>query len=517
MKAIILARVSTEEQKEAGNSLPSQSFRLQKYCSERNLQILQEFNFDESAYKNRRAEFSKIVKLLSGSKEPIALCCDKIDRLIRNFTKDLATLEELRKDGKLELHFPSDNIVLHKDSPATDLFRFTIGVSLAKYYSDSIRDNVKRAFEQKLRKGEWIGPPRIGYIRSENHAGKPNHIPDPQKAHVIARMFELYATGNNSFKTIKHEMDDLGLVGKSGKPLSVSMVAHILQDPFYYGIMVSRGVEHPHHYQPLITRELFMACQAVRQGWNKKPTKYASKPYIFRGLLRCARCGCTMTPETKKGKYIFYSCTNAKGICRRIYVQEGELLKPILEVLSSIRLPEDKIVALVQGLKAANRAKADFHKKEIDRLEHEYGVLQNRIDGLPGLFLDGLIEKRAYDRNLKDWKDRQYECSSQIQDYTRADEGYHITVSAVLNLARRAAEIFESSEVPEKRQLLNYLLQNPRVDGKKLLFELKTPFDTIASVKDQPIGLPLLVAFRTLNWVKIRAILEEATFTLKYP
>jgi len=32
MKAIILARVSTEEQKEAGNSLPAQIERLKNYC-----------------------------------------------------------------------------------------------------------------------------------------------------------------------------------------------------------------------------------------------------------------------------------------------------------------------------------------------------------------------------------------------------------------------------------------------------------------------------------------------------
>ena len=32
MKAIIIARVSTEEQKEAGNSLPAQITRLKSYC-----------------------------------------------------------------------------------------------------------------------------------------------------------------------------------------------------------------------------------------------------------------------------------------------------------------------------------------------------------------------------------------------------------------------------------------------------------------------------------------------------
>lgn len=39
MKAIILARVSTEEQKEAGNSLPAQIERLKQYCNRKDYEI----------------------------------------------------------------------------------------------------------------------------------------------------------------------------------------------------------------------------------------------------------------------------------------------------------------------------------------------------------------------------------------------------------------------------------------------------------------------------------------------
>ncbi len=39
MKAIILARVSTEEQREAGNSLPAQITRMQNYCQREDLEI----------------------------------------------------------------------------------------------------------------------------------------------------------------------------------------------------------------------------------------------------------------------------------------------------------------------------------------------------------------------------------------------------------------------------------------------------------------------------------------------
>jgi len=52
----------------------------------------------------------------------------------------------------------------------------------------------------------------------------------------------------------------------------------------------------------------------------------------------------------------------------------------------------------------------------------------------------------------------------------------------VLNLAKKAYGIFQSSEVSEKRQLLNFLLQNLELNGRKLVFELNTPFDTVLQV-----------------------------------
>lgn len=39
MKSIILARVSTEDQKEAGNSLPAQIKRLGDYCTRKDFEV----------------------------------------------------------------------------------------------------------------------------------------------------------------------------------------------------------------------------------------------------------------------------------------------------------------------------------------------------------------------------------------------------------------------------------------------------------------------------------------------
>lgn len=90
---------------------------------------------------------------------------------------------------------------------------------------------------------------------------------------------------------------------------------------------------------------------------------------------------------------------------------------------------------------------------------------------------------------MQELKDRQYRLNVELEEYTKADHQYHIHVGTVLDLSRRVGEIFESSEIEEKRAILNFLLQNPTVDGKKLEFTLKKPFDTVLELAHHPTRL----------------------------
>lgn len=93
MKAILIARVSTEEQKEAGNSLPAQVERLKKYCQNKDFEVLRICSFDESAYTEQRNEFDRIIDFILAQKDRLIVCCDKVDRLSRNvFDKRISVL-----------------------------------------------------------------------------------------------------------------------------------------------------------------------------------------------------------------------------------------------------------------------------------------------------------------------------------------------------------------------------------------------------------------------------------------
>jgi len=491
MKAIILCRVSTEEQKEAGNSLPAQKHRLLEYCKRMDFKVIKTFSFDESAYKVKRDEFDKAIEQIEASNEKLVICFDKVDRFTRNvFDKRVSQLYEMAMKDQVELHFVSDNLVINSNISASEKFHFGINLNLAKYYSDAVSDNVRRANEQMVRNGQWPGKAPLGYINIPDDNDGKNIIQDINTSQLIRKLFKLYGTGNESIKTLTAKMNKLGLKGYKGKAITTSIVHHILNNPFYYGEMKYKGILYPHRYDPLISRDLFQRCQQIIKSYNKKNFKIQAKPFIFRGLIKCKNCGCAVTPEIKKGKYIYYSCTNAKGTCKRAYVTEATLLQPVYEALKAIRMPDDRIKELTEALKKTAKNENAYHMKQMASLQAAYEKYENRLSNLLDEKVDGSITSEMYDKKVNEYKEEQGRILDQMQTHSNADHRFYLTANKVFNLAKRAAEIFESSEVQEKRALLNFLLQNCTLNGQKLAFDLREPFNLIVETKHHPIGLP---------------------------
>jgi DNA invertase Pin-like site-specific DNA recombinase len=231
MKAIIVARVSTEEQREAGNSLPAQLARMNDYCQRNNYEIIETFSFDESAYKTKRDEFDKIIGYINSSKDKVAVCFDKVDRLSRNiFDKRVSLLYERAVNNQIELHFVSDNQIINDKMNAGDKCAFGLILGLSKYYWYSLSDNVKRVLENKRRNGEWTGAVRLGYLNVALDVEKrlrKDIIIDPERGHLVAKMFELYATGNHSLETIRIEITKLVKSGAKEIARPVSYTKHL--------------------------------------------------------------------------------------------------------------------------------------------------------------------------------------------------------------------------------------------------------------------------------------------------
>lgn len=57
--------------------------------------------------------------------------------------------------------------------------------------------------------------------------------------------------------------------------------------------------------------------------------------------------------------------------------------------------------------------------------------------------------------------------------------------AALLDLAARASELFERSKADQKRQLIAFALSKLTLQGKKLHFTLKKPFDAIVRAHER--------------------------------
>lgn len=100
-----------------------------------------------------------------------------------------------------------------------------------------------------------------------------------------------------------------------------------------------------------------------------------------------------------------------------------------------------------------------------------------------------------YDKFYQSFREKLAGIDTRLGMLQDAEDNYYITAKYLLDLTKKVYELFISSEVEERRQLLKFILQNPKVDGKKVQFQLQKPFDTLLNFNNHQLGLRLIDIF----------------------
>ena len=101
--------------------------------------------------------------------------------------------------------------------------------------------------------------------------------------------------------------------------------------------------------------------------------------------------------------------------------------------------------------------------------------------------LKGRITDKEYDKFYQDFKAQLDSVNHIMAQLEEANDNYEILVKHLLILTNQAFELFVCSEVDEKRQLIKLLLQNLRLDGKNMLYDVLKPFDLLAKCGDRQV------------------------------
>ena len=478
MKAVILTRVSTKEQ-EDGHSLAAQNTRLIEYAKRKELTVIKTYQIIESSTKGKRKEFMEMINFCKAQKEKIAIVADAVDRVQRGF-KESVLLDDLIRREKIELHFYREGMIIGSGASSSDIMRWDFSVMGAKSYVLQLSENVRRSLDYKIRNGEKAGIAPLGYENFKDANGKNSIRPKEPDATKVKRLFETYALGAISLRELARMADMQGLKSIYGKKINATSIQYMIDNPFYYGEMRVKDKLIRHVYKPLISRETWEQCQIQRGNAAATPFRYSSLPFLYRGLITCVNSGKTCPSEIKKKQFTYVVCYKKDG--SRLYVPESEVDNQICYILNRIKLPEGYIDALQDALKNSKAAEIEYRNHETGRLKAEQTKLQDRLDRLFEMRLDGEINKSTFETKQNELKRRFDEISVKLKAHRQADDGFNETLIGLHEIANKAGEVFAGGySLERKRSLLKFVFERLEMNEGRIGYKLNKPFDMIES------------------------------------
>ena len=273
---------------------------------------------------------------------------------------------------------------------------------------------------------------------------------DEERAPIIRRMFDSYATGDYSGADIRRMAEEWGLVGVRGKPLSMSRVHAILANTFYIGIFRFSGEVYEGKHPHLITRELFKRVQDVRERRcrRRRPKKH---PFPLRGLIRCHECGCMVTATKKKG-HSYYHCGHRRGPCPTKTIREEALAELLRESIRRVSIPADwadKMLAEVRTWKRDEDARqADIvagQKAELDQM-------QERLDRLLDAYIEGILDKDEFAARKEQYVNRKAELADSVAKFESGGASRLEPLISFITDSRQARYDAESESLTDLRK-----------------------------------------------------------------
>ncbi len=448
-------RVSTVKQGE-GVSLEAQKDAIIAFASRNNITIIKWWEEKETAAKKGRPLFNKMVSDLRRGKAQ-GLVIHKIDRSARNFS-DWAKIGEMA-DAGIDIHFATESLDFRSRGG-----RLTADIQavIAADYVRNLREECIKGMNGRLKQGLYPFKAPIGYL--DNGGGQPK-TPDPERAQHIQDAFELYGSNQYSQLALQGVMERRGLRTKEGRPLSLTGLENMLNNPFYCGIIKIKrsGAVFPGVHEPLISVSLFERVQAIKAG--KAVKKITKHNHTYRRLFRCALCDGAMIPERQKGR-VYYRCQGRA--CPTKTVREDAMEAAILRCLNTMHLTDQQIERLTDKVtKWLSNPDADAKRKAIPI---QLSAIAEKQERLTDALIDKLIDRDTYNSRREALLREQMRLKEEAQkmDCQRSNPQQ---VREFLELIKNLAYTYLFAAPAEKYRIVEIATSNRKVELKNICLE----------------------------------------------
>ena len=484
-KAVMYVRVSSKEQNDSGFSPEAQRLCLYDFARRNSFDVAREFEEAETAKDSRRKEFAAMLEYVK-TKDIKHILVEKTDRLHRNFT-DYVAIEELTEKFGVTVWLVKEGGSIGKDSRASDKLMHGLKTVLAKGFIDNLKEEVQKGFQVKLSYGEYPRQAPLGYLNVKDPLNPKHNIvaPDPDNRELIVKMFEYYASGIFSMKSLIQRLEDEGLTRKlppiiKSDKLFVSTISRCISNPFYIGKFLWKGKIIQGSHEPILSVELWQKAQEVVSGRNtNKRKEHNVMPFAFKGMFTCGVCGRAITAEVAKGKYTYYHCTQYKTDCGQPWVKEETLADRFSKLTKFLKISDAGVAFVSASLKHSLSEKREWADKAYDAITSEHERLRKRMDAMYEDRLDRRISEADYDRRFADYMKQLQDLEKKMEGYNRANVSYYEFGRKILELAENAEMLLEKANPEEKRELTQFLLSNSTIKDGEPNFALKLPYSAI--------------------------------------
>ena len=480
--AIIYARVSSKEQEREGYSLEAQTRILREYAKDNDYLILHEFIEVETAKQAGRTQFEAMLKFLKATPSCTTILVEKTDRLYRNL-KDWITLDDLQVD----VHLVKESSVVGPNAGSNENFLHGIRVLMAKNYIENLGEEAQKGMLQKALNGGWPSKAPFGYKNNmENHTVEV----DPEEAEGVRWLFEIYAEGDWSLKQVIQMFYDCGFKYRSrSRKLHPATLNRIFRSPFYIGKIPWKGVIYNGLHEPLISEELWLRVQEVLD--NKVKLKVRKHEFSYRGIMKCGHCGCSITAELQKGKYVYYRCAQGRGKCKgNGYVKQEKLDEHFLEAVKKLKVSDELAEQLKDALLMIHKTEMDDRSSQVRRLRKLVNEVQVKIDKVYDDHVDGLIDNNFWLRQHTRLMNERIQHLNALNRLMESNAEFYQTGHQIISLARDAENLFLTSEPEERKRLMETLLLNCTLTSGIPHYTYKKPFGILVKGSDMAIWQP---------------------------
>lgn len=488
-KAVLYARVSSNEQEKHGFSIPAQVKYLKDYARQNDITIVQEFTESQTAKTSGRVEFNNMLKFLKSSKDVNIILVEKTDRLYRNF-KDYVKLE----DENFEIHLVKENEILGKNAPSHTKLTHGLKVLIAKNYIDNLREETMKGMKEKAEQGIFPSRAPYGYKNIRNSQGKNDIAVDDLNAPFIKRAFEIYSSGSISLTDTAQQLLDEGFCYRSyQKRISKSALEQMLKNPFYTGVFKFKGEIMQGKHTPLITKKLFQKVQSAFTKDGK--SLYRKQEFLLGNFLTCGDCGCSIIGEIKKGKYIYYHCSwgHGRDNCNnKKYYKEQEIFEKLEGAIKAIQIDSELKQEILNAIIELNKQSQSFQEYNLKRLNACAEKLRREISLIYQDKLDGNISHEQWKEENEIRQQRLEAVKIKIEALDTTNQKFMSEVNSILELLENLYDKYLQANDANKVKLLKSALSNCTLEGENVHWTYKKPFCYITKTANSKKILPRL-------------------------